>query len=289
MGNKFWPIFFMFWPVVGIISCVIAPANGWWFPTPPLSELGVQIDNLFYLILVIVTVTFVGTHIALGYALWRGVDNKEKKAWFSHGSHNLEVLWSIAPAGILLFISLYQLDVWRQFRVTSSFPADTQLLAEVTARQFEWRIRYPKPGREFKNQTEIKQWLGGPQEGDLYTVNDLRIPVNQNVLIYLRSMDVQHSFFVPALRIKQDAVPGTVIPIWFGATQRGDFDLTCTELCGWGHYKMRGRVFAQTETQHEEYLKTLEAEQSFDGVKKPESSGAMVASWGVSDSEVDGD
>lgn len=285
MGNKFWPIFFMFWPIVGIIICWVAPANGWWFPTPPLSELGVQIDNLFYLILVIVTVTFIGTHIALGYVLWRGVDNKEKKAWFSHGSHNLEVIWSIAPAGILLFISLYQLDVWRQFRVTSSFPEDTQLVAEVTARQFEWRIRYPKPGRVFKNQREIKQWLAGPQDGDIYTANDLRIPVQQNVLIYLRSMDVQHSFFVPALRIKQDAVPGTVIPIWFMASEQGDFDLTCTELCGWGHYKMRGRVFAQTESEYNQYLKTLEEEQNFDGVTQPSDSGAMVASWGVSDSD----
>jgi len=283
VGNKFWPIFFMFWPIVGIISCVIAPANNWWFPTPPLSELGVQIDNLFYLIMVIVTVTFVGTHIALGYALWRGVDNKEKKAWFSHGSHNLEVLWSIAPAGILLFISLYQLDVWRQFRVTSSFPDDTQLVAEVTARQFEWRIRYPEPGRVFADQTEIKRWLGAPQAGDLYTVNDLRIPSHQNVLIYLRSMDVQHSFFVPALRVKQDAVPGSVIPIWFMATQQGDYDLTCTELCGWGHYKMRGRVFAVKESQYTNYLKALQAEQEFDGVSEEgDSDGAMVASWGTS-------
>ena len=285
MGNKFWPIFFMFWPIVAIIFCVVAPENNWWFPTPPLSKLGVQIDNLFYLILVIVTVTFIGTHIALGYVLWRGVDNKEKKAWFSHGSHNLEVIWSIAPAGILLFISLYQLDVWRQFRVTSSFPDDTTLVAEVTARQFEWRIRYPKLGREFKSQAEIKKWLAGPQEGDLYTVNDIHVPVHQNSLVYIRSMDVQHSFFVPALRVKQDAVPGQVIPLWFGTTAEGDFDLTCTELCGWGHYKMRGRVLAQTRSEYEAYLKTLESEQNFDGVTPASGSGALVASWGATESE----
>jgi len=271
----------MFWPIVAVISCVIAPAMNWWFPTAAMSPLGEQIDNLFYLILVIVTVVFIGTQIALGYALWRGVDHAAPKAWFTHGSHNLEVLWSIAPAAILLFISLYQLDVWMQFRVTSHYPPETRntVLAEVTARQFEWRIRYPEPGRVFSNESEIQRWLGNPQEGDLYTVNDLRFPVSQPVKIYLRTMDVQHSFFIPALRVKQDAVPGSVIPVWFEATQMGEYDLTCAELCGWGHYKMRGRVVAQKKSEFHQYLQTLQAEQNFDGVTSPDQSGAQVVQY----------
>lgn len=266
--NKFWPFFFMFWPAVAVVLFFVAPSMGWWFPTEAFSPLGVQIDNLFYLILVIVSVTFVGTHIGLGYALWKGVDNKAEKGWFSHGSHSLEVLWSIAPAGILMFISLYQLDVWRTYRVKSAYPKDLYGVAEVTARQFEWRIRYPAPGKKLQPT---------PQPDDLYTVNDLHVPVNQPVLIRLRSMDVQHSFFVPALRVKQDAVPGTVIPVWFEASKEGGFDLTCAELCGWGHYKMRGRVFAERKTEFEKYLNTLKAEQGFDGVNKPSESGAEIA------------
>lgn len=259
--NKFWPLFFMFWPVVATVLFVIAPEMNWWFPSPAMSPLGQQIDNLFYLILVIVAVTFIGTHIALGYVLFKGLRVGAGKAWFSHGSHSLEMLWSIAPASILLFISLYQMDVWMSFRVKSHYPKDVTPIAEVTARQFEWRIRLPAPGKKLSPV---------PQPDDLYTVNDLHVPTGKPVLIRLRSMDVQHSFFVPELRVKQDAVPGTVIPVWFECSAKGEFDLTCAELCGWGHYKMRGRIFSETEVEYTNYLINLQKEQQFDGTSSAE-------------------
>lgn len=279
--NKFWLSLFIGWPILAIVWCVISPSYGWWFPGPSMSRLGEQIDNLFYMINVIVTVVFIGTNVALGYVLIRGVRNKEVdgKAWFSHGSHSLEVLWSIAPAGILMFISLYQMDVWMRFRVKSHFPDERVIVAEVTARQFEWRIRYPSPDRSFKNDSEIQAWLAGPQDDDLYTVNDIHFPAIKPVQIYLRTMDVQHSFFVPELRLKQDAVPGQVIPIWFQAHTAGEYDLTCAELCGWGHFKMRGRIVAETETEYRDYLLALQAEQDYDGVTEPEKTGAMVVEY----------
>lgn len=279
--NKFWLGLFIGWPILAIAWCVISPYYGWWFPGPAMSPMGEQIDNLFYMINLIVTLTFIGTNVALGYVLVRGVRNRESggDAWFSHGSHSLEVLWSVAPAGILMFISLYQLDVWMRFRVQSHFPEERIVLAEVTARQFEWRIRYPAPGRKFKNNADVRAWLGQPQSDDLYTVNDIRFPVNMASTIYLRTMDVQHSFFIPELRVKQDAVPGQVIPIWFEANRVGEYDLTCAELCGWGHYKMRGRVVAHSKSEFNAYLETLKAEQNYDGVEAPESTGAQVVEY----------
>ena len=260
--KNFWCVFFIFWPIVAVLITCISPAMGWWFPGESATPLGVQIDNLFYLILIIVTVTFIGTQVAMGYVLWRGSRDTESKAWFTHGSHNLEVIWTIVPSGILLFISLYQMDVWMEYRVKSHFPKGVlnAPIAEVTARQFEWRIRYPAPGKKL----QLK-----PQPDDLYTVNDLHVPINRPVMIQLRSSDVQHSFFVPDLRVKQDAIPGQIIPIWFEVTRTGDFPLTCAELCGWGHYKMRGRVLAQSEDEFQNYLKQLQSDQSYDGVSKP--------------------
>ena len=101
--RKFWSAFFIFWPIVAIIACVIAPEMGWWFPGDGVahSPLGERIDGLFYLILYIVTAVFIGVQIALGYALWRGAVDRQGKAWFSHGSHNLEVIWTIVPAGVI--------------------------------------------------------------------------------------------------------------------------------------------------------------------------------------------
>ena len=75
-------------------------------------------------------------------------------------------------------------------------------------------------------------------------MNDLRVPTGQPVAISLKTDDVQHSFFVPELRVKQDAVPKMSIPVWFEVTQPGDYELVCAELCGWGHYKMKARVKA---------------------------------------------
>jgi cytochrome c oxidase subunit 2 len=159
--KKFWALFFWFWPLVALYVCLIAPGNNWWFPSKPLSTMGHQIDGLFYLILIIVTVTFVGTEFALGYALWMGATKEPgRRAWFSHGSHKLEVVWTIVPAFVLVFISLTQLDVLADIRVLARFPESVKEapVAEVMARQFEWRIRYPKPGTEL---------MTSPQPGDL--------------------------------------------------------------------------------------------------------------------------
>jgi cytochrome c oxidase subunit 2 len=223
---------------------------------------------LFYLILIVTTVVFIGTQAGIGYVLWRGAKNEEGEALFTHGSHNLEVIWTIVPAGILLFIALVQMNVWAEFRVVSTFPEGVrnQPVAEVTARQFEWRIRYPAAGRTFRDRADLQRWLSHPEPGDLYTVNDLHVPTGRPVGIYLRTADVQHSFFVPEMRVKQDAVPNLVIPVWFEVTRGDQYELVCAELCGWGHYKMKARVWAQPESQFRAYLEELEREQFDDGI-----------------------
>ena len=279
----FWCVFFMFWPIAALILCWVAPSYGLWFPGEAASPLGRRIDDLFYMILVITTITFVGTQVGLGYALFTGArrtdEDVNRPAWFSHGSHELEVIWSIVPAIILLFIALYQLDVWAEYRVKDAFPRqqmegvltrlgqqrtsrDSLALAEVTARQFEWRIRYPG----FDNEGNLLPLMPDPQPTDLYAVNDLHLPSNSPVMINLKTEDVQHSFFLPELRVKQDAVPGLSIPIWFEADRQTSYALTCAELCGWGHYKMKARFVADSEQGFLEYLRQLRAEQNYDGV-----------------------
>ncbi|MEZ5940999.1 MAG: cytochrome c oxidase subunit II [Planctomycetaceae bacterium] len=285
----FWCLFFAFWPILAIAVCLVAPAYGWWFPGPAASPLGQRIDDLFYMILIITTLTFIGTQIGLAYVLFTGArrtdPDVQQKAWFSHGSHELEVIWSVAPAFILLFIALYQLDVWADYRVKDMFPHeemegllaeglhqkrdehDNMHLAEVTARQFEWRIRYPG----FDEDGNLLPLEREPQPTDLYDVNDLHLPASAPVMIMLKSQDVQHSFFLPELRVKQDAVPGLVIPIWFEATKKGEYALTCAELCGWGHYKMKARFVAESDEEFLEYLRELHRKQFFDGVVEAES------------------
>ncbi|MGV2340408.1 MAG UNVERIFIED_CONTAM: hypothetical protein LVR18_42615 [Planctomycetaceae bacterium] len=99
--KKFWAIFFWFWPLVALWLCAVAPANKWWFPSPPLSTLGHQIDGLFYLILIIVAVTFVGTQFALGYAMWKGDKGKWRQglvfSWQPQVGDHLDHRSSIHP------------------------------------------------------------------------------------------------------------------------------------------------------------------------------------------------
>ncbi|MSR57426.1 MAG: cytochrome c oxidase subunit II [Planctomycetaceae bacterium] len=265
--NRFWCFFFTGAAALAVLFCIVGsgPTYRWWFPGPSISPLGAQIDDLFYLILVITTVTFIGVNAILGYVLWKYGSGKPRRSDFSHGSHTLEVVSSIVTAGVLLFIALYQMDVWYRYRVKSTFDREAVAhpVAEVTARQFEWRIRYPGPGKTLEDT---------PQPTDLYTVNDLHVPSGKPVLIKLRSEDVLHSFFLPHLRIKQDAVPGLVIPVWFQADKTGIYDLVCAELCGWGHYKMRGQLTAEREDERQSYLKELSKTQFDDGVAEKEKS-----------------
>ena len=139
------------------------------------------------------------------------------------------MVWTIIPAAILVFIALYQMDTWASIKFRSAAPK-VPPLAEITARQFQWVMRYPGPDGKLNTQD------------DLFAVNDLHFVKNQTALIYLKSSDVIHSFFLPQMRIKQDAVPGMTIPVWFDADKAGKYELVCAELCGWGHYKMRGNV-----------------------------------------------
>ena len=97
---------------------------------------------------------------------------------------------------------------------------------------------------------------------DLYTINQLNLPVDTPVLVHLSTQDVIHSFGISSMRVKQDAIPGQEIPVWFEPTMTGDFEINCSQLCGLGHYRMRGFVKVQTQT---EFQAWFQEEMAFQG------------------------
>jgi cytochrome c oxidase subunit II len=233
---RYWSVLFALAAVFSIGAFVYAPFNpDWWLVNPPgehphvASTMGRDIDSLFLIILWITGIVFIGTQVVLVWVAWKYVDRPGRVATYFHGSQRLEVIWTIIPAAILVFIALYQMGTWASIKFRSAAPR-VQPLAEVTARQFQWVMRYPGPDGK----------LHTPD--DLHMVNDLHFVKGKTALISLRSSDVLHSFFLPQLRIKQDAVPGLEIPVWFDSDRAGKYELVCAELCGWGHYKMRGNV-----------------------------------------------
>ena len=243
--GKVWSLLFLLVPVLGVGLFLWAPSNGYWLPRD-ISKHGWQIDHLFNFILGLTGLVFIATEVLLFWFLWR-YDAKTNRTpvKYTHGSHNLEVIWTILPAATLLFIAIYQMNAWADVKMRK--PKDLPPTVEVVARQFEWRLRYPGPDGKL-----------GTMD-DVHHVNDLHIPVDEEVLVQLESMDVLHDFFLPNLRIKQDAVPGMTIPVWFRATDVGTYDLVCAELCGWGHYKMKGRLTIESRAQFDQWLEKMGA------------------------------
>jgi cytochrome c oxidase subunit 2 len=270
---RYWSFLFAVAAIFSVGAFLYAPFSpDWWLPNPSgnphhvVSTAGGEIDSLFLIILAITGIAFIGTQIVLVWEMYRFADVKDgdgkpvRKATYFHGSQRLEVIWTIIPAAILVFIALYQMGTWAEIKFRSAAPR-VPTLADVTARQFQWEIRYPGPdGR-----------TGTPD--DLVKVNDLHFVKSQKAedgsenkntaLIYLKSTDVIHSFFLPHMRIKQDAVPGLSIPVWFDCDTAGQYELACAELCGWGHYKMRGKVTVhETQEEFQKWLDDSLAEQN---------------------------
>jgi cytochrome c oxidase subunit 2 len=260
---RYWSILFALAAIFSVGAFLYAPFSAdWWLPNPAsdyhhvVSSFGREIDSLFMIILWITGIVFIGTQVVLVWAAYRFADQKDaegrpiRPAQYFHGSQRLEVIWTIIPAAILVFIALYQMGTWANIKFRSAAPR-VATLAEITGRQFQWVMRYPGPDGK----------LNSPD--DLVLVNDLHFVKDQTALINLKSSDVIHSFFLPQLRIKQDAVPGLTIPVWFDSDTAGKYELVCAELCGWGHYKMRGNVTVhETEEEFQKWLKEKLAEQN---------------------------
>lgn len=256
-----------------------------WLGLPALgSAHGQQIDTLIGWIHVFMFVLFVGWGGFFVYCLVRfrrarnGVANYA--AVKSHASSYLEVGVAVVEA-ILLFG--FSIPIWAA-RVDHFPPENEALVVQVTGEQFAWNVHYPGPDRVF-GRTDIKLLdlqsnpLGLDRDDpaakdDVTTLNQLYLPVDKPVIVKLRSKDVIHSFGVPEFRVKQDAVPGLTIPIWFVPTvttaamraKTGNpefqYEIACAQLCGLGHARMRGFVTVQTADEFQKWLDQQIQEQS---------------------------
>jgi cytochrome c oxidase subunit 2 len=152
------------------------------------------------------------------------------------------------------------LFVWNQFVTVPEDAAEF----EVMAKQWEWTFRFPgKDGvmgtSNSRNISDDNPFGLNPKDANgrddvLIDDNELHLPLNKPVKVLLRSIDVLHDFYVPEFRAKMDMVPGTVTFFWFTPTRTGTFDILCFELCGVGHYAMRGKVVVEEESAFQAWL-----------------------------------
>ncbi|HEX2929481.1 MAG TPA: cytochrome c oxidase subunit II [Candidatus Binatia bacterium] len=207
-----------------------------WLPED-VSTYGHEIDSLFYLIYYITAVTFILVTVLMVVFLVMYRDKGDRRATYSHGNTALEIIWTIIPAAILIVLAFMSVSSWA--KVKRHVP-DTDFELGVAAKQFNWEVSYPGPDGKLGTDDDVK------------FDNDLHVPVNKPIRLQLTSKDVIHSFFMPNMRFKQDAVPGRQITAWFEAIKPGKYEIPCAELCGFGHSGMKGWVFVHTP---EEYKK----------------------------------
>ncbi|MFN3477429.1 MAG: cytochrome c oxidase subunit II [Candidatus Methylomirabilales bacterium] len=214
-----------------------------WLPEM-VSTYGGEIDSIMYLIYAITGVWFFLTYGAMALFLILYRRREGHRATYIEGNRLREAAWILIPGLIVLL-----LDLWIDFRggevwakVKGHVPP-SDLLVQVTGKQFNWEILYPGPDGQFGT------------GDDLQLDNELHVPVNKVVRVILKSKDVIHSFFLPHLRLKQDAVPGRAIEAWFEATKPGRYELPCAELCGFGHSGMKGFLIVHPPDEYEKWVR----------------------------------
>lgn len=218
------------------------------------STYGGEIDNLFYISLVIVAIAFVISIVVLIYPMFKYREQKNRKATYITGTSWKHKKWIVA-ALILLGISDFYIlfaehSTWN--KIEEQVP-EPDVHVGITGRQWNWIFTYPGPDNKLNTGDDI---VIDEQNSELH------VPVNKNIVFDLRAKDVLHSFFVTTFRLKQDAVPGRAITRWFKATKTGKYDLSCAEICGVLHSKMRNYIVVESEEDYNKYLQTLYAKQT---------------------------
>ena len=243
----------------------------WWLPAGA-SAAAAAIDRQFNHTYIAMGIVFVAAQCALGLFVWQYRDRgpESPKVDYSHGNTTLEIIWTVLTAVLFVGLNLMGSQVWASQRFEPAPSGAVQV--EATGMQFAWYFRYPGPDGTYARTKEslMDPSAGGeaavgldtsdPSAKDDVVTGTMYLPVNRDIDLSLRSVDVIHDLFVPALRFKQDAVPGLNIHMHFKPTQIGEYEIACAELCGLGHYKMHGMVHVVSQEDFDKWLAAREAE-----------------------------
>jgi cytochrome c oxidase subunit 2 len=217
-------------------------------------------------------VLFVLSQLALAAFVWRFGDRHDGRAikTFPGGATPMVVLATVLVGAEILTLTFVGSKVWAG--IYQSPPDPNALRIDVQAEQFAFYFRYAGADGKFGGthpdliDDASGNFFGLDPANDTTARDDivsatLALPINRQVLLSMHAKDVNHSFYVPELRIQQDFVPGLVIPLHFTATDTGKHEIVCTQLCGLGHYNMRAYVEVMPQEQFDQWMKDQAAQQ----------------------------
>jgi cytochrome c oxidase subunit II len=246
--------------LIALGSVVLFIVHPWWFPAGA-SALAPRLDSEFRITFWLLGALFLAAQILLAMFLVRS--RKQTTGAPSRGDWRWETGWTVAITAIFFWFHASSGHLWRAISHTA--PASGRVRVEITGAQFQWYFRYPGADNVFGRVDARK--FARPDEGnplgldpsdpagrDDVVSSTLVLPVNQPVELDLRAQDVIHSVFIPAMRLKQDAVPGMDIHTSVTPTTTGTYELVCSQLCGLGHYRMRAFVRVVTEEEFKQWL-----------------------------------
>jgi len=239
---------------------------------------GEQIDTMLYITIAITGVVFVITQILLFWFAYKYQYSEKRQAHYFPHNNRLEVIWTVVPAIFLTVLVGFGLFYW--FRITGEAPADANQI-EVTGKQFGWIFRYPGKDHTFGKKyyqnindganNQLGLLWDDPYSHDDVVTGEMTIEVNKPVKLIINSRDVIHDVGLVYFRQKMDAVPGTPTTLWFipkftteemkkrEGNPAFDYEISCDQMCGKGHYTMRGVIKVVS---HEQYVIWLAGQKS---------------------------
>lgn len=249
------------------------------FPQGSASVEGEKIDLMLYITIAVCGLVFVITQVLLFWFCFKYQERDGKKAYFFPHNTKLELLWTTVPAIFLTVLVVFGLKYW--FKITGDAPKDA-VVVEITGKQFAWEMRYPgKDGVLGKKSYKLyNQPLGNslgvdfedPESWDDLHTTEMHLPVGKPVKLVINAMDVIHDVGLSHFRMKMDAVPGIPTTMWFTPKYTTEemkvrtgnpnfvYEISCDQMCGKGHFSMRGIIIVESELDYKKWLATITPE-----------------------------
>jgi cytochrome c oxidase subunit 2 len=266
-----------------ILFMVLGLAGAWWcnellydrtlLAQPAASDHGEKIDFMLWLTIIVTGIVFLITQVLLFWFAFKYQYSEKRTSYFFPHNNKLELLWTVVPAIFLTVLGGFGLFYW--FKITGDAPKDSQIV-EITGKQFNWMMRYPGKdnvlGRKNYRLTDASSgnalgvdWEDGASHDDI-EASEMHLVVGKPVQLVINAQDVIHDVGLVHFRLKMDAVPGIPTTLWFTPkyttaqmkeiTGNKDFvyEISCDQICGSGHYSMRGVIIVETQEEHDAWL-----------------------------------
>lgn len=240
---------------------------------PAASEHGEKIDLMMWITMAITGLVFFLTQILLFWFSYKYQYSEKRKAFYYPHNNKLEFIWTAVPSIFLSVLVGFGLYYW--FGITKEAPKDAQVV-EITGKQFNWMVRYPGKdgvlGRKNYRLTDASagnalgvDWEDAASHDDI-EATEMHLVVGKPVKLVINAQDVIHDVGLSHFRLKMDAVPGIPTTMWFTPkytttemkkiTGNNDFvyEISCDQMCGSGHYSMKGIIVVQTQEEYNQWL-----------------------------------